>query len=403
MSLERCTDSLSEARELAAERRWEQAAPRFLEAGELLAQAGADHEAQAALAAAGDAAWRADLPQLALRCFVRARELCALRAPARGVRGLQMAAVFLDLGEFDSAALVLEEGGDEPRAPEFDLVRLDALLGLELVRARVGRAKDLLAELERVAGPFGSPVHLFRQGQIALRQGELDAAVEALSTCAELIGDRLSYQGPFGATLHELAEVAILRGDHEDALALLDRASAAWERAGRRAGLARVAAARARAVADGGDDPRTAETIAPWLAFAEQRGLRVLEAELQLSLGSAILPREPALARGHLEQAAGLAGRIGALGLRGRALLALHDRPGGDPAALEQACEDLVELLPWRCRASLALAQRLGEQGETRARALELAAAALCRLSGMDLPRDEARARGLLWRLSAGV
>ncbi|MFH1466538.1 MAG: hypothetical protein ABIO70_19290 [Pseudomonadota bacterium] len=403
MSLEHRTDPLAEARELAAERRWEQAATRFEEAGELLLLAGADHEARAALAAAGDAAWRADQPRLALRCFVRARELATHDAPSRRVRGLQMAAVFLDLGEFDSAALVLEEATGGARAPELDLVRLDAQIGLELVRARIGRAHALLEELGQAAGPLGSPVHLFRSGQIAARRGEFDVAVEALSTCAGLIGERVAYQGPFGATLQELAEVAILRGDIEDGLALLDRASSAWERAGRRAGLARVAAARARVLADHGVNPHGAETLAPWIAFADQRGLRVLEAELRYALGASLLAQEPAQGSAHLALAAALAERIGAVGLRGLALLAQHDRPGGDLDALEQACGDLVELLPWRSRAFLALAQRLDERREQHERALELCATALCRLSSMDLPRDEARARGLLWRMSAGI
>ena len=128
----------------------------------------------------------------------------------------------------------------------------------------------------------------------------------------------------------------------------------------------------------------------------------LLEAELRLANGICLLQRSPECAVGHLDRAAELAGGMGAMALRGRALLARHDRPDGEREALEQACVDLVELTPWRSRAYLALARKLGSTHAGREEALEISASMLCRFSSMDLPADEARARTLLWKLSAG-
>ncbi len=48
------------------------------------------------------------------------------------------------------------------------------------------------------------------------------------------------------------------------------------------------------------------------------------------------------------------------------------------------------------------LARVLGTSAADRPEALEICATALCRFSSMGLAGDEARARGLLWRLTAG-
>ena len=138
------------------------------------------------------------------------------------------------------------------------------------------------------------------------------------------------------------------------------------------------------------------------IRFAKERDLRLLEAELRLASGACEAMRSPRRSEAQLERAIELAETIGANALRGRALLMRHDRPDGECEALEQACLDLVEIPTWRSRAYLALAHSLGATADGREEALEICATALCRFSAMGLPADEARARGLLWRLSAG-
>jgi hypothetical protein len=136
------------------------------------------------------------------------------------------------------------------------------------------------------------------------------------------------------------------------------------------------------------------------IRFARERDLRLLEAELLLASGVCEAGRSPHRSRAQLDRAVELAGAIGAAQLRGRALLARYSGPDGERSAVEQACVDLVEIPTWRSRAYLALAEQLGASPEHRGEALEMCATVLCRFSSMGLAADEARARGLLWRIS---
>ncbi len=387
---------------MVAARRWKDAASRFAKVGAQFAAAGRAAEAEAADGAGGDAARRADLPDLAMRCLVRARERLPPGSPRQGVRGVQMAGVLVELGDLDSAALLLDEAEQQSRARELRMVLLDCRISILLLQGRVGEAHDSLVDLEALVGEEAAPVLLFRQGQLAARMGRFGEAVEALSACVAIIEDREAYDGARGAALLELGQVATFRGEHDHALALLDAAGQAWEQAGRRSGQLRVDGARMYLLGAMGEVRTFTGGLDRGLRYARDRELRLLEAELLLASGVCDAGRSLERSCEQLDAAAELAGGMGAAALRGRALLARHDRPGGDPVALEQACVDLVEIPTWRSRAYLALARALGESADGRAEALEICATALCRFSSMDLPADEARARNLLWRLSVG-
>jgi len=399
---QKCETLLSEARAMVSERRWQDAAARFAKAAAGLAAAGRDSDAQKAFAAGGDAAWRADLPDLAMRCFVRSRERLEFGSTMHDVRAVQMAGVLVELGELDSAALLLDEV--DPVEPQRDLmmVLLDTRIAIELHRGQVGRAHQSLVMLESLAGEDAAPVLLFRQGQLAARLGQHGDAVDALSGCIGLIEDREAFDGPRGAALLELGEIACFREDFDDALDLLDRARDAWQRAGRRSGTMRVEAARMRLLGRMGAVETLTSGLERSIRFAHERDLRLLEAELRLASGICEASRSPQRSAVQLDRAIELASAIGASALRGRALLERHSHADGDLEALEQACLDLVEIPTWRSRAFLALARVLGASPGGRAEALEICATALCRFSTMGLEADEARARGLLWRLTAG-
>ena len=406
MAEDRQASQLLKARALLGARRWEEAAELLLERGEALREAGQCDEALSALALGGDAAWRADLPELAVRCFAQARDLPCATSAGRALRTLQLVPVLVELGELDSAVLLLDEIGSGAGVPDLGLVALDARVGLELLRGRAGRARELLKEWSGLSGRDGEAALRFRQGQVAARSGDFPGAASALSACIALVEGLESHRGPLGAALLELAEIAAFREDRADALALAGRAAQAWREAGRRSGVLRCEALRAAALA-GAPGPTAAldealEGIEKGLRYAEARDLHLLRAELLCASGIGLLGRDPPRSRERLALAAELAGRQGALPLRGRALLALNDAPEGDREALEQACLDLVELAPWRCRAYVALARLVALRPGGREHALEICAAALCRLASMDLPADEARARGLLWQLGAG-
>ena len=402
MDEQRCESLLAEARALSSERRWQDAAGRFAKAAASLASAGRGDEAQQAFAAGGDAAWRADLPDLAMRCLVRSRERLDPGSPLRGVRAVQMAGVLMELGELGSAGLLLDEVEESEPAREVMMVMLDIRIAIDLHLGRVGRAHSDLALLESLVGEDAAPVLLFRQGQLATRLGQFTDAVDALSACVALIEGRDAYDGPRGAALLELADVACFREDFDDALGLLEQAARAWERAGRRSGVIRVEAARMALLGCMGVVETLTSGLERGLRFAKERDLRLLEVELRVASGVCHAARDPQRSAAQLDRAIGLASAMGANTLRGKALLMRHDNAGGDREALEQACLDLVEIPTWRSRAFLALAQVLGTTPGGRAEALEICATALCRFSSMGLEADEARARGLLWRLAAG-
>ena len=387
---------------MVSERRWQDAAARFAKAAAKLADAGRDSDAQEAYAAGGDAAWRADLPDLAMRCFVRSRERLASGSPMHDVRAVQMAGVLVELGELDSASLLLDEVDHVEPQRDLMMVLLDTRIAIELHRGQVGRAHQSLVLLESLAGEDAAPVLLFRQGQLAARLGQHRDAVDALSGCIALIEDREAYDGPRGAALLELGEIACFREDFDDAVDLLDRARDAWQRAGRRSGAMRVEAARMRLLGRMGAVETLTSGLDRSIRFAHERDLRLLEAELRLASGICEASRSPQRSAVQLDRAIELASAMGASALRGRALLERHSHAGGDREALEQACLDLVEIHTWRSRAFLALARVLGASPGGRAEALEICATALCRFSSMGLEADEARARGLLWRLTAG-
>ncbi len=402
MDERKCESLVTEGRTMASERRWQDAASRFAKAATRLASGGRDERAQEVFAMGGDAAWRADLPDLAMRCFVRSRERLPSGSPLHNVRAVQMAGVLVELGELGSASLLLDEVRETEPERELSMVLLDTRIAIDLHQGQLGRAHDSLVLLESLVGEQAAPVLLFRQGQLAGRLGHFADAVDALAACVTLVEDRPAYDGPCGAALLELGELAGFREDFDDALALLDRAAAAWQRAGRRSGAMRVEAARMRLLGRMGAVEALTSGLERSIRFAHERDLRLLEAELRLASGVCEATRSPQRSAVQLDRAIELSSAIGAAALRGQALLARHDHDGGDREALEQACLDLVEITTWRTRAYLALARVLGQTPGGQAEALEICATALCRFSSMGLAGDETRARGLLWRLTAG-
>ncbi len=395
-----CQSLLDEAQALVAARRWQEAAARYAKAANRLAKAGEGSRAQEAFAAGGDAAWRADLPDLAMRCFVRSRERLPTGSPQHAVRGVQMAGVLVELGELGSAALLLDEAEECEPQRELMVVLLDVRITIDLIQGRLGRAHSDLVRLESLVGQDAAPALLFRQGQLAAGLGQFGDAVDALAACVAIIEELEAYDGPRGAALLELGELAAFREDYDDALALFDRAADAWRRAGRRSGQLRVEAARMSLLGRMGAVEALTSGLERSIRFARERDLRLLEAELLLASGVCEAGRSPHRSRAQLDRAVELAGAIGAAQLRGRALLARYSGPDGERSAVEQACVDLVEIPTWRSRAYLALAEQLGASPEHRGEALEMCATVLCRFSSMGLAADEARARGLLWRIS---
>ncbi len=392
---------LKEARASLEERDWPRAEERFAQLAEHELEAGGVEGAEEAFGAAADAAYRADLPLRACQHLERAANLEEQAGELASLRAVQRAGALIELGQLELADSLLTRVLDLARSGSVRSLALDTAVGLDLLRGQLGRARAHVVELEREEFEGSEPSLLYRTGQISRYEGRLCEAVDALSACAILIENEERYHGPLGATLLELAEVALMRHDFDDAQGLLDMAEGAWGKARRRSGLHRVEAARMRLLFLSGAIDLFTRGLEKAIAFSVERHLRVLEAELRLARGYCLRGRDPQAAAEQLRQANALAREIGALPICGQSALALHDQPAGSRRALEQACRDLVELPVWRSRAYLALARVMAREPSGRKAAIEICTSALCRFSVMDLPSDEQSARNLIWRLSA--
>ncbi len=394
------TTACDHAQLLTQERHWDEAEAAWSEVASSAGGVG-DREARSrALVSAGDAAFRADRPALALCHLTQARQAMEAASPLGSLLGVQIAGVHMELGKPEAARAVLEEVARATPPPHVQAVLLDTRIGLALASGRVGGARADLDALRQVAAVDTDAAVLFRQGQVDRLEGRFPEATEALASAAVLVRDEPRFDGPLGAILLELAQVAVFREDHDDALSLLDEAEAAWCRARRRSGILRTEAARLHLAASMGACDLVTGGIVRAIAFAAERELRMLETELHLAGGTALLSQDRAAAARHLRRALAMALDAGAPHLAGRARLALHDAVGGSLEELETACAELVETPPWRTRGLLALALARAREPEGRDAALDLASTAFCRFSAMSLPADEARARTLLWQLA---
>ncbi|MBN1336761.1 MAG: hypothetical protein JXB39_12455 [Deltaproteobacteria bacterium] len=387
-----------QAQVLTGERHWDEAESAWARVASSARRA-EDAEAWCrALIAAGDCAFRADRPVLALRHLVRVRQSCEPSSPLWALLGVQIAGILMELGEL-TASLRLFEQLDRPDAPDHvRAVLLDTRIGLHLVRGRVSDARGDLERLRRVA--HAEAAVLFREGQIGRIEGRFSDATDALASAAVRVRDDPRFDGPLGAILLELAEVAMFREDHDDALSLLDEAEAAWCHARRRSGVFRTEAARMRLLALMGTSDVLTSNLERAVAFAAERELRLLEAELRLARGTCLFARDRSAAAVDLTLVLDMAKAMGAPHLAGRARLVLHDAPDGSAEALERACAELEETPPWRTRSQLALARARARVPQDREAALDMASTVFCQFAAMDLPADEARARILIWRLA---
>lgn len=391
----RCIEA---ARTHTAERRWEEAAAAWEQAAAAAGVAGDLPAAQAALAAAGDAAFRADLPVRAARALEAALAQAPEGSEDHAVRAVQLAGVRYEQGDLAGGLRLLAEAEPGATTPRARVLLLDTRIGLSLAAGRVASARADLVALERCREAISGPTLLYRKGQIDRHDGRLAQAVDAFAACAALVrGDR-RFDGPLGATLQELGELALYRGDLDDAVALLEEAGEAWHRARRRSGVLRVEALRMQVLAAGRLDllPTCLDRS---VAFATDRELRVLEGELRLACGVCLRQRDPGRSQQQLHRALDLFRAMGLPHLAGRARLALQGREAS-VRELELALAELKEDRPWRVEVLVALAEALARQPGRRPEALEAAAAALCRLSEMNLPTREARMRNLLVRLA---
>lgn len=227
-----------------------------------------------------------------------------------------------------------------------------------------------------------SPVREFRRVQRDRLVGRLDEAVLRLSVLERDLGLTPPVRGACAA---ELGEIALLRGEHDQAMALFGESARAWEQASRMA--PRWAAEAARGLA--------ASWIAPdgigldvGVAWASRRGLAGLEARLRLARGLCATRSDPESGARDLERAQSLADGLGARLVAGRIRWLRCTVGLGDLRELEQAVVELTGDAGWWATAALGLAQALGT--DDRLRALKLAMGAhSCFVSMQLIERQE--------------
>jgi hypothetical protein len=404
-------------------RRWESAARSFADLARLLEAEGRTESASGALGAAGDAAFRADLPFEALRLFRRSLALCengpteSSIAVVAALRKVQMAGVLVETGDLGAAEQLLREIEGLPLGPRLACLGRDVQISLWLLRGCTSRARTVLGEMAEQLPDGARAVLHFRSGQLHGAEGHFREALEDLSLCLDVMGDRPEMDGPRGAALLEMAETALLRDEATTAFSLLQAAQEAWTRARRRSGVLRVDATRMRLLVRTPGCEVVATGLDRAIAFAQERGLLPLELELRLAAAvcGAAGPRQgqalggpggrrlaPVQLGSDLRQIALDAAAIGARVLGGRARLlaakivrgtAFVGDGSGDPASdgvaasLEEALCELRETEPWYSLAMQELARVLSTECAHLERADRLEVESRRRLCEMFPPK----------------
>ncbi len=346
----------AEAFEIAG--RWAEAGETWRALAEEHGAAGRRGQAAEAATRAADAFRRDDRPAASARMLRFSLE----RRQATVRDAVLLAGALLDTGEIDAAVQIARAAAEGAPDDSARALALDVFAGSLLASGRVNEARPPIGELARGASASSRMAAAFRQAQLARLDGDLRAAEAQWRALAAQLRPHPAAAGALAATWMDLGETAVLRValrgiawfpesdapevDEAEAEACFAQASAAWARAGRRAGYLRAEAWRARLRDAGGPGPPPtfAATLETAVAYADERGLVGMAAEMRVA--RAIVRRSPldALHAAELAKQAPLA--------RGRARVVAAEL--GGPFQAELALAELALDVPWRARAERA-------------------------------------------------
>ncbi|MCB9760843.1 MAG: hypothetical protein H6739_13480 [Alphaproteobacteria bacterium] len=357
-----------------------------------------DHEhldlAREAANRAVDALRRDDRPSATLQVLRRAIAL-ADDEDAQILQQIQLAACLLDAGHLDLSEQVGREVLSATAPGPLRALAADTLAGALLARGDLVGFRGVLAQLREDASGIGVVSADFRGAQLDRLDGRLEAAAQGFAACIEALEQHPGAAGARASACAELGELALLQGDPDLAMGFFDRASEEWAQSGRRAGLFQIEGGRALAALASG-----ATTFLPGLldgpvAYAEERGLPLLEARLRMARGLCRYAAGSAAADADLQAAILLADTARAPYMAGRVRYERH-RWGlsEDLDELRQACDQLSGNQPWFSKATLALARALRHTDPPEA--LRLAGAVLCRFTAMGLHAERDIAKALV-------
>lgn len=290
-----------------------------------------------ALEAAGDpgaqVAWRA----LAERLRTTDRPVAALAALRRSSGGDSLehaltAGILQDLGLLEPARIEAERARSTARSDSARAVALDVLAGVCLALGEVEQARELVGTLRAEKNPAASLSASVREARLLRLDGDLTGAAGLLSSVEAALPTRGAVAAARASVVAQRAELLRLAGDldgaHGAASAALRLLSASD--AERRAPVFAMLSLQARVALDRGDAV-VASSLDPAVAYAAERELRLLHAELLLTRGLCQVAVNRVGAAQDIDQAVVLAKESGARLLEGR--VRLRRRQAGLPAA----------------------------------------------------------------------
>lgn len=395
--MEELSEVMGRADAHVAEGAWGAAAVLYAHGGAIASRAGDRTTAGLAWERAGECWRRDDRPSSAAQALELAVSHAGEASAGASAR-VKLAAVLGELGQSEVATRLCEAALGGTSDPTTRAIALDTWVDALLALGRREEARVRLDELGRVAVGGLGIAKLFREAQIARLFGRLDDATAALGEALTTLGETPGGAIGVAAAESELAEVAALRGDLAEALDLYDSATRKFQVLGRFSLGWRAEAGRVRAAVDVGLRPLTT-ILDEGIAYAEARGLLVLELDLRLARAVGTRAgRDGTAPAADLVRAIELATRGGLLHRRGRARIELaRHRRDQAPTLTAQAEADLVGHEPWVARARIARAHAVREFEPRLARDLALSATA--RFEAMEMARDAEDAAALAQEL----
>lgn len=293
-----------------------------------------------------DAYRRADQPARVLKAVELAVTL-SLSASAQGLLKTYRLAALLDCGSLLQAEEEAESLLDWVTDPKVRPMTLDTVAGLYFTTGRVHALRELVEEMAHFKGPMAYGAQ-FRRAQANALDGKTVEARAGFESCIEGLGTISGAEGAVAAAHGELGGLLSLSGLPHEALVHFEQAAGLWGQAARRAGRFLAEAHRARSVlATGGDYMPTA--LDRPIAFCDERGLLLVEAQLRLARGLCRYKAGLDGAREDLSQAIAMPLDCGARIQAGRARMAAAPFSGQEQAELARAHRELqVDVLAQR-------------------------------------------------------
>lgn len=337
---------------LSEQRRYREAGALFAQAASFAHEHGAPDAARQAWGAAGEAFRRDDAIEEAARVTRLALSLPGGSEDEVALQRIQLSGALAEMGQ-GGAAIDQCEAALEGCSSSLMAVGLDALLGTLLGYGDRVQVEARISELDR-EGP-AQWAFLLRSGQLKRLQGDLAGADSDLASLEAKMAGTPGLEAGLGGVRAERAEVAALRGEIASAASAWEAAREDQTRAGRRALALRCEAGRVRSLCDAGVPPLDSD-LKEGLAWARNRGMGLLELDLELAIGTA---------KADQARLASVRDRCLRWGLRRRAGRAEFRRVQGESGAtalgpLQDAASWTHDDEPWRLRCEVRRAEILG-------------------------------------------